>query len=90
MISQSNTILCLAVGRKQPHHQVRYTVWALNLQPLMGRVYKSLYHHPLLVGRILLGSIRTAGAEDHPNYLTGIGLEPHPFEQPGEGLECPL
>ena len=33
--SQSNTILCLTVGRKQPCCQVWSTVWALNPQPLM-------------------------------------------------------
>ena len=56
----------------------------------MVPIDKALYHNTLLVGRLLLGSIRTAGAADNPNYLTGIGPEPQPVKQTREGVKRPL
>ena len=49
---QSNSILCLALGRKQPLHQVQSKLWSLDPQPLMVPVYEALSYHPLLVGRL--------------------------------------
>ena len=78
------------VGCNNPHRQIQSKLQALNPQPLMGPVYKALYHHALLVGRLLLGSVRTAGAAENPNYLTNIGPEPQPVKQTSEGVKLPL
>ena len=49
-----------------------------------------LCHNTLLVGRLLLGSVRTEGAAENPNYLTGIGPEPQPVKQTSEDVKRPL
>ena len=90
MIYQANAVLYLLVGRKQPHHQVQYTVLELQLQPLTGPVGEDLSRHPTLISRLRLGSNRSDGAAYHIKCLNDIGTEPHPVEQPNEGVNRPL
>ena len=50
--SQSNTVLYLVVGRKQPCLQVGSKLWALNPKPLIGAVGEALFQHQPLFGRL--------------------------------------
>ena len=59
--SQSNVVLCLAVGLKQSRCQFQYTVWSLYPQLLTGPVGEALYQHPVILGAPQLGYNRTEG-----------------------------
>ena len=90
MIYQANAVLYLLVGRKQPHHQVHYTVLELQLQPRTGPVGEDISCHLTLISRLRLVSNRADGAAYHIKCLNDIGTEPHPVEQPNEGVNPPL
>ena len=56
----------------------------------MGPVGESLSYHPLLIGRLRLGSDHVTEEAEHPDCLHDIFPDPHPAEQFGKGVERPL